>query len=201
MLKWYADTFKLGTTELTSKRLNQLKLYTLLGLPSVFLFPFMFVDVLPSRSIPLVAIIFLISAVFFTMVMLSPFTNRFWARDKYLDEWERGRKHHGMAIGFQVTDYIFAGLGAIFFVLSFFIEKTITLNLASLGGILIYLVCLMVLIPHIFLLWTVKPVDVSGEEAEESFKRKAQQDLRIWVFGSVLIISGFIFGFLTAMMS
>lgn len=194
MLKWYADTFKLGGAELTETSLKRLKRYTRAGLPCLILFPLGMFDILPLWSRLIVLLLAIVSACFMGAVMTSPFTNRFWARDKYLDEWERGRKHHAMAIGHQVTDYMFVGLAFICFGLSFFSKQTLTLDFNLLTSFFFYVVIFMVLVPHMFLLWTVKPVDapdeVNAEDVHTDDKRKASR-LKFWV---IIIGAGFAAG-------
>jgi len=197
MLKWYADTFKLSSAELTTKSLNRLKLFTVLGLPSLPFMAYALSNGFAGNAAIIAAIIGLISAVFMVVTMVSPFTNRFWARDKYLDEWEVGRKHHAMAIGHQITDYMFVILAAVFFIAAQFSKQTITFNLETLASIAMGVVVFMVLVPHIFLLWTVKPVDVTGEIEEAEFEQASKRNLRIWVFMGVVLGLSFILGFMS----
>lgn len=196
MLKLYADTFKLSEAELTEENLKRLKLYTLLGLPA---FPLIGLVLFKEFSFSLTLIIVaiaLISLCFVTMTMMSRFVNRFWARDKYLDEWEVARKHHAMAIGHQVTDYMFVALAAVFFIASMFTEKTITIDLKALTATAFGVVLFMVYVPHIFLLWTVKP---SGKFEAIDASEKVVSRIRVKKviqFGALLLGAGFISGFL-----
>jgi len=198
MLKWYADTFKLDAAELTTKNLKRLKLYTILGLPSLPLMAYAFLNGFSDLKTLIAAILGVILSFFMCVVMMSRFTNRFWARDKYLDEWERGRKHHAMAIGHQVTDYLFVMLAVIFFIAAQFSKQSITLNFETLASIAMAVVVFMVLVPHIFLLWTVKPVDIKGEVEEAEFEQSSKRNLRLWIIVGAILISGFIFGFFSA---
>lgn len=201
MLKWYADTFKLGGAELTEANLRRLKRLTLAGLPSFILYPLGMSDILPPVSKIITLVLALISAIFFLVVMMSPFTNRFWSRDKYLDEWERGRKRHAMAIGHQVMTYMFICLAIALFVVSFFTKTTINLSFLTISHGLGGVICCMVLVPHIFLLWTVKPVELTDEDEKQAFEEKSRQNLRLLAFGSGLIVGGFLAGFIWAVTS
>ncbi len=194
MLKWYADTFKLGGAELTAANLKSLKRYTLLGLPCLVLYPLGMFDILPIWSKLIVLILALISSCFMCVVMMSPFTNRFWARDKYLDEWERGRKHHAMAIGHQMTDYMFAAFAVICFGLAFFGQQDVTLSFTLIGSIFIYFVIFMVLVPHMFLLWTVKPVEAPDEIDADSLQAEATRGGSRLIFWMIVIGVGFVSG-------
>ncbi|MEP6341688.1 MAG: hypothetical protein ABJ275_00065 [Maricaulaceae bacterium] len=199
MLKFYADTFKLSEAELSEEKLRRLKLYTLLGLPAFPLIALVYFKDFSLSLTFIIGLIGLISLGFVMVTMTSRFINRFWARDKYLDEWEVARKHHAMAIGHQVTDYMFMALGAIFFIASIFIKKTITINLEILAGTAFGVVVFMIYVPHIFLLWTVKP---SGtfDNIDSSEKIASKVRLKnILMFTAILIgaglMSGFLFGY------
>ena len=196
MLKFYADTFKLSEAELSEEKLKRLKLYTLLGLPAFPLIALVYFKDFSLSVTFIIGVIGLISLGFVMITMTSRFINRFWARDKYLDEWEVARKHHAMAIGHQVTDYMFMALGAIFFIASMFVKKTVTIDLEVLAGTAFGVVVFMVYVPHIFLLWTVKP---SGTFADIDASEKIASKVRvknILMFTAILIGAGFISGFL-----
>ena len=104
MLKWYAELFKFSGKELTPKALIRVKALMLLSLPAY-----------PATTAKLgqfggnldllLNIISVVSVLCFLAFACTKFVNRFWSRDKYLDEWERARKHEAMAFAFQVVMY------------------------------------------------------------------------------------------------
>jgi hypothetical protein len=49
-----------------------------------------------------VVILILVSLIALIGLLLSPLVHRFWARDKYLDEWEIEVKRKGMSAGYKV---------------------------------------------------------------------------------------------------
>ena len=162
MLKWYADTVQISERELTSKSLSRLKLFALLGMPATPLFALAeFGDFSPAVSLIFFGLSFL-SGIFLFVVMLSKFTNRFWARDKYLDEWELQRKHHSMAIGFQVIDYAVCLLMAAAFLLIPFSNTTFTISLPQIAMACFSFIVFAVYIPLVFLLWSTKPVNAES---------------------------------------
>ena len=122
--------------------------------------------------------------------------NRFWARDKYLDEWEVARKHQAMALGYQITTSMFGVLGAIFIIVSLFSDASITLNFEALSGLVFMGLVFMVYIPHIFLLWTVKPAGMAADIDAEEVQASQARFKNILIFSSIVIGVGFIAGFL-----
>ena len=163
MLKWFAEIFKLTEKQMTRKALNRLKILTLLSLPAV---PLIVLDVFGafSNSTTVSKLsIFAIPYAAFVAISFSKFVNRFWARDKYLDEWEVARKHQAMAFSLQSTSCILI-LTSLFLIL-FDLKETkagIDIGVLShlqLGTLLLATFIAFLYIAHLFLLFTVKPID------------------------------------------
>ena len=203
MLKQYADTYKFTAKELTAENLTRLKWLTLLGLPG---FPLIASIHYMDSSITKIAlgVLGIVSLICFAIVMLTSFANRFWARDKYLDEWERERKHHAMSFAYQFMAYLLALPALSLFIIcllsdaDFISNSDFTFSFSNLTGAVFGLMVLMIFIPHIFLLWTVKPVDIKGEVEEAEFEQTSKRNLRLWIIVGAILISGFIFGFFSA---
>ena len=159
MLQAYADAFKVSERDLTKKALGKLKLWALLGLPATPLYAVAHFGDLSPEIFRVMILLTFISGAFLLVTMLSRFTNRFWARDKYLDEWELQRKHHSMAIGFQITDYLLCGIIFLAIILASFVDIEITLSFEHVAMIAFSFVVFMVYVPLLFLLWSVNPVD------------------------------------------
>jgi len=159
MLEAYANAFKVSEKELTKKSLGQLKLWALLGLPATPLFIAAFFGKFSSATTLVLGLLTFVSGIFLMLTMISKFTNRFWARDKYLDEWELQRKHHSMAVAFQVIDYVAVGIIFLAALLASTKGGEITINFEHIATAAFCFVLVSVYIPLLFLLWTVKPVD------------------------------------------
>jgi len=188
MLKLYADTFKLNAAELTVQSLKRLKWLTVLSVIGLVCDIYAYACGYEGPLAIMAAVAGVILLVPFGIVMMSRFANRFWARDKYLDEW----------VGHQVTDYGFAILAAVFFIAAQFSKQTLTFNFETLAVMAMGVVVFMVLVPHIFLLWTVKPVDLDGEIDEAEFEKTSKRNLSIWIFFGVILAMGFVVGYLSA---
>ena len=91
-----------------------------------------------------------------------------WARDKYLDEWERGRKHEAMAFAMQSMTCIFAAVMC-FGVFADLLGWTTAMSVSvSLYGVGVAAACLMMMgfmMVQIYLLATTKAIDAHEIEA------------------------------------
>lgn len=105
MLNWYANTFRISEKNISKAGLRRTKILTWLTLMIVPL-EILSQDWLDTSEnmfllggfagLIIVALISLIA------LLLSPLIHRFWARDKYLDEWEVEVKRKGMSAGYKV---------------------------------------------------------------------------------------------------
>jgi hypothetical protein len=108
MLKFYANTFRFDETTLTRRKLNILKGLTALSLPLWPLYLTGMFGPFDLASDLWVMFGVIISGVALAALMFTRVVNRFWARDKYLDEWEVEMKHASMAFAFQFVCYVLA---------------------------------------------------------------------------------------------
>jgi len=105
MLKSYASAYEITERHLTRKyirRVSILSWFVFLSLLLEFINPDWALEDAPAIvSIGLIVIViaFLIAVI---MLLCSPLVMRFWARDKYLDEWELDIKRRGMKSGYTV---------------------------------------------------------------------------------------------------
>ncbi|GLQ19831.1 hypothetical protein [Algimonas porphyrae] len=116
MLKWYADVFRFKPDTLTRRKLMRLRALALLALPVFPLFILLRTNLesdVPAME-PLInaldnpagwGVMFL-SFCALTALCLARVINRFWARDRYLDEWEVEMKHASMAFALQCILYL-----------------------------------------------------------------------------------------------
>ena len=168
MLKWYAETFKLSARELTASAISRIKLLTVLSLPAL---PLAMVDIfleIPDHlTIPFWGIL-IPSLIAFVCLGCTKFVNRFFARDKYLDEWETAKKHQAMAFAFQVIAYsfsavlVFGVLGDAFSI--FHNMRTPSFDVYEIGVVAAGLMMFGFYAMHFFLLATVKPIDESDKD-------------------------------------
>lgn len=163
MLKWYADMFKLSGKELTSAALKRIKWLTVLSLPAM---PLIITDVfggVPDEfAVPYVTIM-IISLVSFFCLCFTKFVNRFCVPDRYLDEWEKARKHQAMAFAFQVMCFAFSAV-LIFGVISDFFPIFENVRIRSLDTYEIGVVAVGVMMfglytMHAYLLFKIRPFD------------------------------------------
>lgn len=164
MLKWYADTFKLTEREMTAKSLRRIKWLTFFG---ALAFPVAVVRIyklIPDSWQTPVHAIYVLLALCCMCLMLTKFVNRFYARDKYLDEWEKTRKHEAMAFAFQVLIYVLGFFGALFVGASFVSDFTfppfdfLTMAFFTMGTLGL---CIFTMLTY--LLATTKPIDSMDE--------------------------------------
>jgi len=168
MMKWYAETFKISSRELTASALKRIKLLTILSLPAM---PLAMTDIfaeIPEHLTMPFLVILIPSLIAFFCLCLTKFVNRFFARDKYLDEWETAKKHEAMAFAFQVMAYsfsvvlVFGVLGDAFSV--FQNMKTPSFDIYEVGVVAAGLMIFGFYTMHFFLLATVKPIDESDKD-------------------------------------
>jgi len=196
MLKLYAEANKLSDNELTEESIKQLRRNILLSLPATPLFG---LAVLGGKSLFITISLFVlcfVSATFLFAVMTHRVTNRFWARDQYLDEWELKQKHHSMAVGFQVLSYIIAGAMISTGTIALFtdIEFNIGLRQVAIGfyGLLVF----VIYVPLTFLLWTIKPTPKSKSLGREEGVLVEGQDETYKKFWSIILVPSIILGFI-----
>ena len=167
MLKWYAESFKLTEKQMTTKALRRIWVLTgisLLMIPAIFILDFDYLMGTPRLAAHLA---YYISFICLVLLVFSKFVNRFWSRDKYLDEWEKERKHQAMAFAFQVLMYILSAIVMFCTFLPIFnfgqddIMPKLSFSALSIGGIGIMVSGLLIM--HVYLLVTTKPIDSFDE--------------------------------------
>lgn len=105
MLNWYANTFRITEKSITKAALRRTKVLTWLALlivPLEIIIGDWFDELTNGLLITGVVILILVSLIALIGLLLSPLVHRFWARDKYLDEWEIEVKRKGMSAGYKV---------------------------------------------------------------------------------------------------
>jgi MFS family permease len=105
MLNWYANTFRISEKNITKAGLRRTKVLTwltLLIVPLEILIGDWFDELTNGYLTAIVVIAIFISLIALIGLLLSPLVHRFWARDKYLDEWEIEVKRKGMSAGYKV---------------------------------------------------------------------------------------------------
>lgn len=105
MLNWYANLFRISEKNITKSGLRRTKILTWLTLmivPLEILTGDWFDELENGFLITTIVIMILLSLIALIGLLLSPLVHRFWARDKYLDEWEIEVKRKGMSAGYKV---------------------------------------------------------------------------------------------------
>lgn len=117
MLKGYASAFEITDRHLTQKYIRRISILSWVVFLSVLLVfideDWAFEDAPAIVELGLVIILLVVVIAFF-MLLCSPLVMRFWARDKYLDEWELDIKRRGMKSGYTVL-LSTLGLAVIYF--------------------------------------------------------------------------------------
>jgi hypothetical protein len=120
MFKFYSDLFRFK--ESTLSRASIRRLWILLGLslpfvPLLLLLRLNLATELPALEAIHSAVdgrvgysIFVVSFLAWVVLLSTRGMNRFWARDRYLDEWEVQTKRASMTFAFQVISYLWAAL-------------------------------------------------------------------------------------------
>lgn len=121
MFKFLADITKLTEKNMSLSSLRRLRIFVFLSMPLFPLQALISLELLPN-FIPgwIVGLLIIASIVGLMFMACSRLVNRFWVRDKYLDEWELRIKHRSMAFGFQVITWVVA----LFIILSIGFDET-----------------------------------------------------------------------------
>lgn len=120
MFKLYSDLFRFKESTLSRSSLRRLWVLLVLSLPFVPLLLLLRLNLateLPALEAihsavdgPVGYSIFAVSFVAWVVLLSTRVMNRFWARDRYLDEWEVQTKRASMTFAFQVMAYLWAAL-------------------------------------------------------------------------------------------
>lgn len=196
MLKQYAEAHKLGMNELTEKSIKQLRLFMLLGLPTTPLFGMATLGGFSDIMTVVLYILCFLSGFFLFAAMVHKVTNRFWARDKYLDEWEVQKKHHSMAIGFQVLSYVIVAVMILTGSMAVFTDVVFNISLRQIAIGFFGLLVLAVYVPLGFLLQTTEPISVSTNEVDlEAITQSDKAYKKLWfIMLTPCVIIGLIVG-------
>ena len=173
MLKWYADMFRFNSKTISHAGLRRVRVMYVLSLPFVPLVLLVGAYESGLATLPdsgaaglatwtaLMALLF-VSMIAVVAMCLTKFVNRFWARDRYLDEWELGHKHASMAFGFQFAFYA----AAVMFLASFALTEWIgwtgpTLTLTNALTLTLGVMLVGFYAQIWYLLQNIRPVDVA----------------------------------------
>jgi hypothetical protein len=114
MLSWYANTFQISEGNITLSGLRRTRILawlTLMVVPLDILSGGWIDATLPPALEWLAGILVFVSLVAFIALLFNPLVHRFWARDKYLDEWELDIKRKAMSVGYKTLfGILFLGL-------------------------------------------------------------------------------------------
>ena len=105
MLSWYANTFEIseGNITLTGLRRTRVLAWLTLIIVPLEILSWGWIDAaLPPVLETLSGLIIFVSLMAFIALLFNPLVHRFWARDKYLDEWEIDVKRQAMSAGYKV---------------------------------------------------------------------------------------------------
>lgn len=120
MFKLYSDLFRFKESTLSRASLRRLWMLLILSLPFVPLLLLLRLDL--AAEFPALEAIhsaadgrvgyttFAVSFFAWVVLLSTRVMNRFWARDRYLDEWEVQTKRASMTFAFQVISYLWAAL-------------------------------------------------------------------------------------------
>ena len=179
MLNWYAKTFQISEENLTKAGLRRTKIFAGLMLLIV---PFEVInddwfDNFDSVIFAGIGALLIVACLIgFIALLLSPMVHRFWARDKYLDEWEIEIKRKGMSAGYKVLfGALVIGLVASSFLTDFSEQKSADISFMDLDGIAFALLILAFGVQTLTQLSLIRPIDDDEVEIE------ANKDQSAWM--------------------
>ncbi len=162
MMKWYADLFQFREGSMKRTSLNRVKWFAILSLPAIPVGILVSYDIIPKVVATPILLISFISVLCFAF---TPLANRFYGRDKYLDEWEIRLKHESMAFAFQTLLYIgfTLVLGAMLFGKYLDVDLSINSLYEATTGLFVFLL-LGMYIQIFYALWKIRPIDEFEDE-------------------------------------
>jgi len=169
MFKWYAEFFKMTEKQMTRKSLNRLKLITLIAVPAAPLIILDAFGTFSSMSGEVKFAMMIVPIIAFLIVSFSKFANRFLVPNRFLDEWEIARKQEAMAFSYQCL--IYTSMAAMLFCMAYsYVNKAEGIQFGPIGFaettfIMLGIFTLLLYIVHIYLLFTVKPIDDIADES------------------------------------
>ena len=162
MFKWYADTFAFDDNTISKRSLFLLILATVISIPVFPLLAWASLIGFPENYDLILIVTLVISFIGFVYVCFSKICNRFWARDKYLDEWELSLKREAMAFSAQLIAWI-AAVGLLMIVLlqamGFLEPENIILRSDHLFFGFLTVMLVILYSTHFYILAKLKPVD------------------------------------------
>ena len=168
----------------------------LLSLPATPLFGLAFLGEFSNIVTIVLYVSCIISGFFLLATMTHKLTNRFWGRDKYLDEWEVQKKHHSMAIGFQVLSYVIVAVMIVSGLMAVFSDMVFNVSLRQIAIGFYGLLVLAIYVPLGFLLQTIEPISASTDEMDSvDITQSPKAYNNFWVITLIpCVIIGFIIG-------
>lgn len=193
MLNWHANTFRISGKNITKSGLRRTKILTWLTLMIVPL------EVLDTDWIDnsenvlflgLIGIVMIVALIGLIGLLLSPLVHRFWARDKYLDEWEIDVKRKGMAAGYKVLfGAIFIGLAYSALTMAFSSSETPEFSHFQLDSLGFALLILAFGVQTLTQLSLIRPIDEDDLEEEASTRSPIWARIAV-VFAILMIFFG-----------
>jgi len=172
VLNWYANTFRISEKNITKSGLLRTKV---LAWGTLLIVPLEVVNTDwndNSENVFLLTIFaLLIFAALIALIglLLSPLVHRFWAPDKYLDEWEIDVKRKGMAAGYKVLfGAVIVGLIYSAFTTDFSASEPAEFSRFQLDSLGFALLTLTLGVQTLKQLSLIRPIDENEIEADTS---------------------------------
>ena len=203
MLNWYANTFRISEENITKAGLRRTKIFAWLMLLIV---PLETIDAawLDSGDNPLVTGLIILALVGLFGVLLSPLVHRFWARDKYLDEWEIEIKRKGMSAGYKVLfGALVLGLVYSSVTTDFSVDSSEQTSLKILDGVAFALLILAFATQTLTQIYLIKPIDETEVETDTQNGHSVGARIAVvfaifMLFFGAPFVQGFVDGFTEA---
>lgn len=208
MLNWYAKTFRISEENITKAGLRRTKILAWLALLIVPIEVFVG-DWLEKIEGPVEDIVLnlLIAIAVISMIALlfSPLVHRFWARDKYLDEWEIEVKRKGMSAGYKVLFVsLVIGIALSTLLTDYSAPSETDISFFDLDGVAFALLVLAFCVQTLTQLSLIRPIDEGEEEpvaytASPILARIAVVFAIFMIFFGAPLVQGFVDGFTEAL--
>jgi len=191
MLRGYASAFEITERHLTRKYIQRISILSWIIFLSLLLdfidsdWAFDSAPAIVSIALTIALFVFIVATI---MLLCSPLVMRFWARDKYLDEWELDVKRRGMKSGYTVL--LFALLAATIY-FGFKVDYSIDLDQVAVSLLDVAEWSFSLLILAIFFqiqtqLRRIRPID--ADEWDEDIVEKKTIKWKIFMILAVLFI-------------
>jgi len=190
MLSWYANTFQISEGNITLSGLRRTRILAWLTLMIAPL-ELIYGEWIDTQAPPAVEWVFgiltLVALIALIALLFNPLVHRFWARDRYLDEWEIDIKRKAMSVGYKTLfGVLFLGLVYSSFTTDYSEGAVQLVSLQKLDSVAFAVLILAFCVQVLTQLHLIRPIE--GDEIEFSGPSRSPVWARIAVVFTIFIL-------------